>query len=176
MPFGALQGDLYSMSSGNRQASGALSIGPAFTLPDNDRKDGEKRTMQIGGSDSFSSALERRPENQPSYSLFSQQQSSGLMQQDIDTVNNIFSLWFGDKYRMDEREQQTFERMVSASADPVDAAGRYVSSLAISKRSGLPLKDVLCQSGYDIDVLHRKQVPPERCRFRGACGRFIHAH
>ncbi len=142
MPFGALQGDLYSMSSGNRQASGALSIGPAFTLPDNDRKDGEKRTMQIGGSDSFSSALERKPENQPSYSLLSQQQSSGLMQQDIDTVNNIFSLWFGDKYRMDEREQQTFERMVSASADPVDAAGRYVSSLAISKRSGLPLKDV----------------------------------
>ena len=142
MPFGALQGDLYSMSSGNRQASGALSIGPAFTLPDNDRKDGEKRIMQIGGSDSFSSALERKPENQPSYSLLSQQQSSGLMQQDIDTVNNIFSLWFGDKYRMDEREQQTFERMVSASADPVDAAGRYVSSLAISKRSGLPLKDV----------------------------------
>ena len=145
MPFGALQGDLYSMSSGNRQATGSM-LRSAFSLPGNDKnKDNtdDKERRPLSGIGPISSVSEDKPsDSSQSSPLAVQPVSSGLMQQDINTVNNIFALWFGDKYRMDDKEQQTFERMVSAAADPVDAAGRYVSSLAISKRSGLPLKDV----------------------------------
>ena len=140
--FGALQGDMYQMSSGYKGTDPADTIRKNLTLLQPEKKE-EDNTENMGiefPSADVSPVQERTTTARSAGGV--QAPYRGLMQQDINTVSNIFSLWFGDKYSLDEQEQQTFERMVSASADPVDAAGRYVASVSLSKRSGLPVMDV----------------------------------
>ena len=140
--FGALQGDMYQMSSGYKGTDPADTIRKNLTLLQPEKKE-EDNTENMGiefPSADVSPVQERTTTARSAGGV--QAPYRGIMQQDINTVSNIFSLWFGDKYSFDEQEQQTFERMVSASADPVDAVGRYVASVSLSKRSGLPVTDV----------------------------------
>ena len=141
--FGALQGDMYQMSSGYKGTDPADTIKKNLSMLQPEKKEEDNtKSMGIEFPSTDVSQVQDRTGAVSRSAGGVQVPYRGIMQQDINTVSNIFSLWFGDKYSLDEQEQQTFERMVSASADPVDAAGRYVASVSLSKRSGLPVTDV----------------------------------
>ncbi len=151
--FGALQGDLYQMSSGYKDRNPAETISKGIRLPQsekqNDSNDDSSKQAEERSKASSVPVPEvpsaRQQDNTAGIHPEAGNQAApyrGIMQQDIDTVSTIFSMWFGDRYSLNEQERTTFERMVSASADPVDAAGRYVASVSLSKRSGLPVTDV----------------------------------
>ena len=149
MPYGALQGDIYQMNQmslgyGRNNPQDTLREGirlPSLSPQESDSEEKKESPSPLKKPESASPSS-GTDSGQMYPSQGPQAPYRGIMQQDIETVSNVFSLWFGDRYRLNEEEQKTFERMVSAAADPVDAAGRYVASISLSKRSGLPVIDV----------------------------------
>ena len=171
MPYGALTGDLYQMSAGNKgnDQYGTVVTGrirrPETSESDDNKKESPSMMPAEGVQPAESEPVSDHSRNDESDGQKARPQSVSLMQRDIDTVNNLFALWFGNDYRMSPDEQQTFERMVSAAADPVDAAGRYVSSLAISKRSGLSVQEVYSNLDAISDYFVGERYRPNDATF-----------
>ena len=171
MPYGALTGDLYQMSAGNKgnEQYGTVVTGrikrPETSESDDSKKESPSMMPDEGVQPAENVPVSDHSREGEADGQKARPQSVSLMQRDIDTVNNLFALWFGNDYRMSPEEQQTFERMVSAAADPVDAAGRYVSSLAISKRSGLSVQEVYSNLDAISDYFVGERYRPNEATF-----------
>lgn len=149
MAYGALTGDLYSMAMGTTPGQqGGISVPKGLSsrkgFEDDDKKEAKPAgtiTPQQLSLDDGSSLQER----QASPMSGDQGQSKAMMsdiEASVASVSNQFALWFGDRYALSKDEQDLFEVMVSGSKDPVDTAGRYVASLALSKKTGMTIYKV----------------------------------
>ena len=146
MPYGALTGNLFQMASGNRIKENEQGVQlPDLKVSTNPSGSTEKESQPAGTID-FSRSTPSESQNGRNLQLGNgstgTQEEGGVQQplSDMDTamasVSNQFALWFGDRYAFTPREQDTFRTMVEGSSDPVDTAGRYIASVALSKRLG----------------------------------------
>lgn len=149
MAYGALTGDLYSMAMGTTPGQqDGISVPQGLTsrqgLEDRDEKEAKPagtitpRQLSLDDGSSLQEA-------QASPMAGDQGQPKAMMsdiEASVASVSNQFALWFGDRYALSKEEQDLFEVMVSGSKDPVDTAGRYVASLALSKKTGMSIYEV----------------------------------
>ena len=150
--YGALSGDLYNMSSGQR-SSGNPSyiplIKPVGTIRADAGSDEEAGRNQpiamqepaskpegidIGGDEGQMQPGAQSDGNGTEIAAMPDQES---VEGAIAYIADMRRIWLGDD-DMSLSEKETFRRFVSSSSDPYDAAGKYVASLGISRRLGIP--------------------------------------
>ena len=160
--YGALSGDLYSMSSGHKATdnpSYITLIKPAGTMRDEDLEQGrmglqglqpQEEGQKPGIGDSPS---QRKGDPQAQDAATAAAPSPESIDGAVAYIADMRRIWLGDT-DMTPAEQNRFRDFVSASSDPYDAAGRYVASLGISRKMGIPQ-----QAAYEsLDSLSRYLV------------------
>ena len=153
MAYGALTGDLYSMSRGTTPSNGNT-LNTLRMPKQQDDKEKEPKKPSVGPTPSsfLHEPFEREtPGRAGSIGTDDsggspQPQASGPSQRSIEDslsmLDQQYRLMFGNRYSLTDNEKEVFQHLVRASEDPYDTASRFMTSLSLSKMSGAPVATV----------------------------------
>ncbi len=150
MPYGALQGDLYTMAAGTNYASAnnpaellKKGISPSRNQRQDKQENDEEQTKEedsrvsSGLLEGIKTRGQQKLDNLVQTPEAQQEARDVSILDSVSMIDEQYRMMYGDRYGLTPEETQVFNTLVSSSENPEDAASRFLTSHAIAKKTGM---------------------------------------